>query len=218
MKFKIKPYIAPLLLTAMFAFSVIVPELLYARGGFRGGGRSFGGSRSSSWGRSSSQRSGWGGSKARKMRSSRGGGASKMTKADRALYSKAKTNGTVFKSRAAAKKSFQAKHGNQYGSKFSNKPNRRPDHIPQTTKVNGKSTPVSYNQSYGGYGYMGAGGSWIMYSAMADVAMMSMLMNRHHYYHGAQPGEYEGRRRSPISGTFVVFIIIVMAIMFRNRF
>jgi len=218
MKFKIKHYIAPFLLTAMFAFSVIVPEDLFARGGFRGGGRSFGGSRSSSWGKSSVQRSGWGGSKARKMRSARGAGASKLSKTDRALYSKAKTNGTVFKNRADAKKSFQSKYGDNYGSKFSSKPNQRPGHIPNTTKVDGRSIPINYNQTRGGYGYTGVGGKWIMYSAIADVAMISMLMNRHSYYHGPQPGQDGEQRRSPISGSFVIFAIIAFAIMFRNRF
>lgn len=221
MKFKLKSYILPLLLVVTFIFSTVIPEDAFARRGGFGGGRSFRSSRSSSWGKSTKQKA-WGSSKAGKMSSQRGMARNPksrpQSRADRALYEKAKTNGTVFKNRADAGKSFASKHGSQYGSKYATKPATRPDHIPETTMVKGKPTPVSYNPSYGGYGYYGPGGKWIIYSAMADMAMMSMLMNRHHYYYGAAPMRYGGSGGSMWSGVFIVFIIIFLAIMFKNRF
>lgn len=31
------------------------------------------------------------------------------------------------------------------------------------------------------------GGTWMMYNALADIAMMNMLMHNHGYYYGASP-------------------------------
>lgn len=202
-----------LVLIFAFAFSIVIPEDLLARrggGGFGGGGRS----RSSSWGSSKRSTSkGWS-KKSSGMTSKRGAGSSKMSKADRNLYSKAKANGTVFNSRADAKKAFGQKYGKQYTSKYNKEPGKRPDHIPQTTKVDGRSYPVSYDQRRGGYGYYGAGGSWMAYSVMGDLVMMNMLMGRHHYYHGARPvGFFAGAVRT---GMIVIIIFVVLAVYMRR--
>ena len=205
-----KSYILVLLMTSLFAASILFPEEIFARGrmgGFRGGGRSFGKSRSSSWGSS----------KTRKMQSQRGR-KSPRSKADKALYNKAKSQGTVYKSRTDAKKAFSSKHGQKYDSRYSAKPSKRPDHIPKTTKANGRTTPVSYNQQYGGYGYYGAGGRWMLYSVMADAAMMGVLMNRHSYYYGASPGMHQRGGGSHFSGLFVIGVIVFLVIIMRRRF
>jgi len=219
-----KPFIFVIFLTITFMFSALLPEEVLARGmgGFRGGGRAFRSSRSASWKTSSArQKSAWSSSKSRRMASQRGTvGKSRSraaSKADKALYRKAKANRTVFKSRADARKAFQAKHGEKFGSSYATKPNMRPDHIPQTTNVKGKNYPVTYSPQYGGYGYYGSSGRWILYSAMADVTMMSMLMNRHHYYYGAPPVAYGGFGGSFFSGFLIIVIIIVLAILMRPR-
>ena len=205
-----------LLLAIFFFGSLIVPEEGYSRrGGFGGGMRSMG--RSASWGKSrSTARSGWDSSKGKRMGSQRGQTSAK-SKADRALYQKAKSKGTAFKSRADAKQSFEKQYGQQYSSKFDKKPAVRPNHIPQNTKVDGKTTPVNYNPQFGGYGYYGPGGRWMMYSAMADVAMLGMLMNRHSYYYGEPPGAYGGRSRGNWGGLMVFMVIIFLAVIMRPR-
>ena len=98
------------LLSLLIVLSAVYPEDLLARG-MRGGGMRM--SRSSSWGSSRSHsKSAWS-SKARKMRSNRSASRSKLgrgSKSDKKLYSKAKANGTAFKTRDAAKTNFQQKH------------------------------------------------------------------------------------------------------------
>ncbi|MBT7619422.1 MAG: hypothetical protein HN590_19260 [Calditrichaeota bacterium] len=201
-----------LLLICAFALSIVIPEDLLARrggGGFRGGGRS----RSSSWGSSKRSASkGWS-KKSSGMTSRRGAGSSKMSKADRNLYKKAKANGTAFNSRADAKKAFGQKYGNQYKSKYANKPATRPDHIPQNTKVDGRSYPVTYDQRRGGYGYYGMGGSWMAYSVMTDLVMMNMLMGRHHYY----GGDHHVRSAGHSARTGMIVILIIVGVAFYMR-
>jgi len=112
--------------------------------------------------------------------------ASKYNK-DKKLYNQAKKNGTAFKDKKSAVAAFKKKNAGKYSSKYASKPATRPSHIPQTTQVGGKTVNITYNQGMGGYGYMGPSGSWVMYNAMADVAMMSILMSRSGYYYGAAP-------------------------------
>ena len=205
------------LLSLLIILSAVFPEDLLAR---RGGG--FRMSRSSGWGSSRSLSKSAFSSKSRKMRSNRSSSSRKLGrggKSDQKLYNKAKANGTAFRTRDAAKSSFQQKHGKQYGSSYKQKPAKRPEHIPQNTSVNGRQYPVSYNRGYGGYGYMGPGGGWVAYSVMRDMMMMSMLMDRHNYYYGDAPGEggYRKRRSSGL-GMFVFFGIIAFAIFMRPRF
>lgn len=188
------------MLTALIlgVFLMIPEEIVDAgRGGRSSGGRSFSSGRSSSSRSTRSTRSpsrstrssnsrtknsrsntskSWGSSKS-KATSSR-----KMTKADKALAAKAKKNGTSFKSKKEAQAAFKKKNATKYTSKYKTKPATRPSHIPQTTTVGGTSYNVTYNQGMGGYGYMGPSGAWIAYNAMADAAMMSMLMRQQGYY------------------------------------
>ncbi len=76
-------------------------------------------------------------------------------------------------------------------------PTTRPDYIPETTRVGGRTYDVTYDVSQGGYGYwMGGGpgaGRWVMYDPMADTAMTTMLMNRNSYYYGPSPSRWSMR-------------------------
>lgn len=203
----------------------------YAR---RGGGFSSSSSRSSSSSsRSSSSRSsGWGSSSRRSTpsRTSTWGSSNRTSSpltssfstsgsrsqtqttrrsaADQRLYDKAKASGTAYSSKSAATTAFKSKYGNQYTARYASKPATRPDHIPQSTSVGGRTYPIEYNQRYGGYGYMGPSGSWVMYDAMADAAMLSMLMSRNHYYYD-QPGMFYARSGGP--GTALLLTGITFA-------
>lgn len=209
-----------ILLSFAIGFSTVFPEDAFARRGGFGGGRAFS-SRSSSWGTKSRAKSAWSSQTSRKMKSQRGSIASGRSKAqmktDKALYQKAKTQGTAFKNRADAKKSFSQGFGSQYGSKYAAKPAAKPDHIPATTKVDGRDYPVDYNPQYGGYGYFGPGRNWVAYSVMADVVVMNTLMRRHQYYYGAAPGVYYGSFGGFRTGLYVVIGIVIFAIFLRPR-
>ncbi len=193
------------------AFSLVVPDEAFSRG-FRGGG--FRGSSFAS--RGSVQRSSrpalFGGS--RRSSATRKAGST----TDRAAYQKAKAAGTTYGTRAASQKAFMSKYGNQYGSKYKTKPAQRPSHIPQSTQVNGRTVPVTHSAQYGGYGYQMPGSGWVMYSVTRDVAMMSLLMNRHGYHYGAAPGAYYSPGPSFL-GTLVMLALggFAVSYLFRSR-
>lgn len=163
-----------------------------AKGGGRSGGfsssRSSGGfssSRSSSSSSSGSRSSGWGSSsKSSKPVPTPPQTVKKptLTPAQQKMKAAATKQGTVFKSPSEARTAFSKKYGDQYKSTYASKPATRPSHIPESTSVNGKSYNVTYNVNHGGYGYYGPSGSWIMYDAMRDAAMLGVLMNSHNYY------------------------------------
>ena len=199
----------------LVALSLLVSSEAFSRG-FRGGGFSSRGfSGGSSFARSSASRSSrpalFGGS-----RSSSGTRRAGST-TDRAAYQKAKAAGTTYRTRTDAQKGFMSKHGSQYGSKYGSKPAQRPSHIPQSTQVNGKAAPVTYSAQHGGYGYQGGSG-WMMYSVGRDVAMMSLLMNRHSYYYGGVPGTYRSSGPSFL-GSLVMLALVGFAVshMFGSR-
>jgi hypothetical protein len=139
------------------------------------GSSSFSNSKSS-WGKN--QKSGLSGT-------TRKSSAGKMSSADRSLYNRAKSSGTVFNSRSDAMKSFKGKYGSQYPTKFASKPGKRPDYIPSSTTLKGKQYNVSY--ANGGYGYY-AGSVWRPYSPFGDPFMAASLMGMHGYYYGPRPG------------------------------
>ncbi|MBZ0264407.1 hypothetical protein K8I28_07035 [bacterium] len=180
-----KSYIAILILVLAFIVSTVLPlDALAKRGGGR---RSGGGSRrsaSKSWGakKKSTTNKSWSKSNKKTAKSSTGG-----SKTDRALYRKAKQSGKVFKTRDAAKKDFMSKYGDQYSTKFPNKPSTRPDYVPQNTTLgDGRKVAVDYYPQHGGYGYM-QDGRFRLYNALGDVAMLSLLMRNHNYYYGPRP-------------------------------
>ena len=57
-----------------------------------------------------------------------------------------------------------------------------------------------------------------MYSVTRDVAMMSLLMNRHGYYYGAAPGAYYSPGPSFL-GPLVMLALVGFAVssLFRSR-
>ncbi len=226
MKWSNKTLVFIYTLAIAFVLSITFPEeALSRRGGFGGGGfRSSRGSKVSSWGsRSKSKSSTWG-NKAKGTRSARNASSTtgKGSKADKALYQKASANGTAFKTRSDATKSFQTKYGSQYPSRYSTQPATRPSHIPQKTKVDGKNYDVSYSRNNGGYGYYGPSGAWMAYSVVRDVTMMSMLMNNHGYYYGGAPGSRGGGGffYALIAGIFGLIkgIFIIIAIVVVSRY
>lgn len=172
-----------------------VQDIAYAKGG---GSRSSSSSRSSGggWGSKSSSKSsskassstapkksaGWSGSSRPDTKADTKVNASK----DANLAARAKAQGTAFNSRTEAQKAFQndPKVKQKYTSSYSTQPSSRPSHIPQTTKdTSGNTYNVTYNQDRGGYGYMDGMGTWMMYDALSDMAMMSMLMNDNNYHY-----------------------------------
>ena len=154
----------------------------------------------------------------------------KLSAADQKLRDRAKSSGTSYQSRSAALSAFKSKNASKYTSNYKTKPTTRPDHIPQTTTGSGGSTyNVTYNPGYGGYGYMGSSGSWIMYSAMADTMMMNSLMRRNNYYYEPaymhQPGAPVAVVHHRSSGWTIfwvlagicVFFLVVMAVVKSSR-
>ena len=169
-------------LVALLSFAVITEDALARSRG--GGSRSSSRSRTTSRPKSTptkttQQKKSWGSKD--KTTSSKATAKPKMTAAQQKSLETAKKNGTSFKSKTAAQDAFKTKYASTYTSKYTAKPATRPAHIPQTTSVGGVSHPLSYNQSYGGYGYMGPSGSWMMYDMMTDMAMMNMMMSRNNY-------------------------------------
>src|SRR5690606_29338018 len=104
---------------------------------------------------------------------------------DQAALNRARTQGTVFGSRADAERAFERDYAQRFPSTYSREPATRPSHIPQTTTVDGQSYPVTYDRQHGGYGYM-RNGTWVAYNAFRDMAILSMLMGQHGYVYGAQ--------------------------------
>lgn len=178
----------------IFALS-LVAENAFARGGFRGGGfRSIGSSRSfrsfGSTGRASSSLFGWGSATRRTTTGTRApiSGTRSGLSSQRSLYTTAQRNGTAFSSREAAATSFRSQYGSQYTSRFASEPSARPNYIPQTTSVGGRTVNVVYNAGLGGYGYFDPGlGHWVLYNALADAVMMNTLMAAHSYWWGPAP-------------------------------
>jgi hypothetical protein len=129
--------------------------------------------------------SGWGKKTTGLSGSKRKSSAARMSSADRNLYNRAKTSGTVFNSKSDALKSFKSKNASKYPTKFSSKPGTRPDHIPSNITKDGKRYNVSYNN--GGYGYY-TGSIWRPYSPFSDPFMAARLMTMGGYYYGPRPG------------------------------
>lgn len=140
-----------------------------------------------------------------------------MSAADKAAYDKAKMSGKVFANKDQAIADFKAKNAATFTNKFDREPATRPEYIPTTTLVGGRSVTVFYNQSYGGYGYNDSAGRWMMYDAMADAAMMSVMMSNRGYYYGPQPvytTTYVSGGRGAFSFFFgVIFLVVIVAVI-----
>jgi hypothetical protein len=182
------------LLAAALAFLPVAEAS--ARGGFRGGGfRSAPSSRSFGTRSLGASRSGWGGATRPSLgapaASSRLGGISGdrgSASARRGLYDSAKRNGTLFSSRTEAAQSFRGRYAKDYGSSFASEPSARPSYIPGSTLVGGRNVNIVYNQGLGGYGYIHPLlGTWMLYDALSDAAMLDYAMSNRGYYWGGAP-------------------------------
>ena len=206
---------------------MVADDAFARRGGFSGG-RSFS-SRGFSSSRSFSSRrsvSAWGSTRQRtgttttrqSLSGSRGSTARANTRGvSQANYQRARANGTTFQSRQQAEQAFVSRNASQYPSRYASQPSSRPGHIPQSTRVDGRNVNVTYNAGLGGYGYLHPTlGTWVLYSAMADAAMLSVLMSRNHYYYGPAPGAYYGGRPSGF-WTGLMVIAIILAVFFVMR-
>ena len=182
------------------------------------GGSSSSISKSSGWGSSSSSvkstpsSSNWGGSGSSwfggssSPSKSSGFSSSKTTRSvDSLSYDRAKASGTTYTNKTQAISAFKNKYSSQYTSKFDKEPSSRPSYIPTSTIEGGKNYNITYNAQYGGYGYMGPSGSWVMYDTMRDAAMLSVLMGNHNYYYGSPP---------PASGLAVAILFFISCFVF----
>ena len=201
---------------------LIADDAFARRGGGFSAGRSF-----SSRGFSSSRGSvnTWGSARARtgtttrqSLSGTRGSTARTNTRGvSQANYQRARANGTTFQTRQQAEQAFISRNSSQYPSRYASQPSSRPGHIPQTTRVDGRNVNVTYNAGLGGFGYLHPTlGTWVLYSAMADAAMLSLLMSNNHYYYGPGPGSYYAGRTSGF-WTGLMVIAIILAVFFVIR-
>lgn len=120
------------------------------------------------------------------------------------IASTAAKKGVKFDSRKDALQKFKDQNANKYKSTYTSRPDSRPEHIPETTRFNGKTYDVTYNPNQSGYGYIGPSGSWIMYDTMSDMIMMNMLMSNQGYYY---PGLYQTVPAHVDSGVSFIFLL-----------
>ena len=103
-------------------------------------------------------------------------------------YDSAKATGKAFPSKDAAIADWKTKNTGKYESKFKTEPTTKPSYIPNTySGSNGYSAPISYNQQYGGYGYMDALGTFILWDALTDIAFQDRQIQQAGYYVGNPP-------------------------------
>lgn len=128
------------------------------------------------------------------------------------------TSAPSYKSKEQAVAAFKEKNASQYTSKFITEPKTRPDYIPQSTSVGGKTVNVTYNAGFGGYGYYHPTlGTWMAYDMMHDAAMMSIMMNRHGGYTYVDGPGYTGgpvvvTHQSSAFGVFITFFLVLALI------
>jgi hypothetical protein len=114
------------------------------------------------------------------------------SKADVARYQASAKSGKTFATRESAVADFKAKNADKMTSKYTSEPSQRPSHIPTTyADSSGTRRDIVYNQAGGGYGYYSGGGpglgTFMMYDALSDAAMMNTMMSRQNYYVGPPP-------------------------------
>jgi hypothetical protein len=107
-------------------------------------------------------------------------------------YANAAKTGKVFQTRESAINDFKKSKAATYTNSYVTEPTKRPDYIPPTYRSkDGRSYNVTFNQSYGGYGYWNGGGpglgTFLLYDMMQDQAMLNLQMSRNNYYVGNPP-------------------------------
>jgi hypothetical protein len=137
-----------------------------------------------------------------------------MSRADRALFGRARARGTAFATRSEALKAFKQRNRGRFRNHFSSRPASRPAYIPRTTTgPNGSKYAVKYRPGLGGYGYYNPSlGRWVLYSVLGDAVMTNMLMRNQGYYYGAFPRSSPGGWGfSSTMGGFLFLALIVYA-------
>jgi hypothetical protein len=223
-----------LIAAALAAALAILPAAeASARGGFRGGGfssRSFStrsfrttrplaAPRSGSWGSATRPKaaaglpSGAAGAASAGAETSRGGisGGRASASQRRGLYDSAKRNGTLFSTRQEAAQSFRSRYAKDYSSSFPAEPATRPSYIPGSTVVSGRNVNVFYNPAMGGYGYIHPLlGTWILFDALGDAAMLDYAMSNRGYYWGGAP-VYQTHGPGFLGIAFAILVFILVA-------
>ena len=126
--------------------------------------------------------------------------------------------GTTFSDRSSAVSNFKTQYGSQYTNRFSSEPATRPSWVPNSYTVGGRNVTVIYNRSYGGYGYYGPTGAWMMYDIFADTVMLDAMMRQRSYYYGAPPPAYYGGPGTTVvyggfGGWLLSFLVLVLFIL-----
>lgn len=101
----------------------------------------------------------------------------------------------------------------KYTSKYSSKPATRPSHVPQTTQVGGKTVNITYNQAGGGYGYMNALGTFMMYDMMSDALMRNRYMTQNGYLYAGHPNVAVVHTRSGFSMVWLLLGLVVAGVV-----
>ena len=146
---------------------------------------------------------------------------SKLSPADKALYSKASKNHTVYSSRKDAQSAFTSKYSKSWNNKFTSEPKTRPDYIPKSYTANGRSQDIYYNRDRGSYGY-GTGGAFNSYNPLMDLVMIDMLMHNHGYVVQTTPAPAHVTQDVPEQNStsywwilWVIIAIVVLWFIFR---
>ena len=218
MDFSRKRFIAAALAAAL----VLMPATsAFARGGFRGGGfrapsmRSFSSTRSLGTSRPTL---GWGSATKPKLNGSAatprlGGISGNRTgvAAQRGLYDSAKRNGSLFSSKTEASQAFKSRYAKDYTSTFASEPSVRPSYIPGSAYVGGRNVNIMYNPGLGGYGYIHPSlGTWMLFDALANTAMLDHAMSSRGYYWGGAP-VYVSHGPSFFGLAFAVLALLLIA-------
>lgn len=108
------------------------------------------------------------------------------------------------KSRADYVNDFKQQNATKYTNSFKTEPSVRPTYIPQTYN----NHTIIYNSTYGGYGYMDAVGTWIMFDALEHAAHHSYVGYQNTY--AAQPVVVTSSGSSWLA--FFIFLVILVAV------
>jgi len=146
------------------------------------------------------------------------------SKVEVSRYQSAVKSGKAFTTRESAVADFKAKNANTFTNKFTSEPAKRPSYIPNVYRSNGQTHTVVYDRQYGGYGYWNGGGpglgTWIMYDALSDAAMMNTLMSRQNYYVGppVQSGALSTFMSVIMWGGLVIAVIVLSVFLFTKKY
>ena len=132
-------------------------------------------------------------------------------------HSAQRTKLTPFKPKEQYVSEFKAQNANKYPTTFTTPPAQRPAYIPQTTVVNNVHYPITYNQSAGGYGFVNALGTFMLYDAISDMAAHNYQRDAAAHVQAQQVtyNDYDGDSGWGLGSTlFLIFFLGLVAIVF----